>query len=182
MTLKSDLDRFLEIRATLNASVENDLRPGLSLGKLQEMTRNLPYPLPEEVVQLYQWHDGLYEVDGAFLHFLPLTEAIRFYEDALTFNEPNLEIWSDTWFPILNGGGYQFCAVLSQNAKLSAIQYVDVECAINRKVFASVSELVEFLLDCALAGMFKWNSEHGFIEYDKKAFKLNYRQHQRKYT
>ena len=35
-----------------------ELRPGLTRNEINELVKDLPFNLPDEVYELYQWHDG----------------------------------------------------------------------------------------------------------------------------
>ncbi|MGB3655524.1 MAG: hypothetical protein WBA41_30545 [Rivularia sp. (in: cyanobacteria)] len=57
-----------------------ELKPGLTKNEIEEQVKDLPFNLPEEVYELYQWHDG--SVDRFVFEqydFLSLKYAIEAY-------------------------------------------------------------------------------------------------------
>lgn len=93
------------------------LQPGLSRSQIDEIAKDLDYPLPEEVYELYLWRNGIRDntgfdhfisAAGGLFTFLPLEVAIKklqnFYQANLTSSsnyykyEPNwLQIFSSAW-------------------------------------------------------------------------------------
>jgi hypothetical protein len=61
------------------------LGQGLSLEVIEERVQDLPFKLPSEVYELYEWHDGL--EDWSFLfenyHFLSLKRSVYEYQSEL---------------------------------------------------------------------------------------------------
>lgn len=63
------------------------MNPGLSRDAIETKAKKLPFQLPEEVYELYQWHNGgrkpfIPYPDGWDLaSFLPLEEAISTFQD-----------------------------------------------------------------------------------------------------
>jgi hypothetical protein len=87
-----------------------ELKPGLTRDEIDELVKDLPFSLPEEVYELYQWHDG--SVDRFVFvnyNFFSLNDAIEAYyewwagifsdkdEEAYFFEKsfPIFELWSD---------------------------------------------------------------------------------------
>lgn len=61
------------------------LQAGLSFGEIENVINELPFSLPIEVYELYQWHDGLPNWDFLFenYQFLPLSRAVYKYREEL---------------------------------------------------------------------------------------------------
>lgn len=87
------------------------LKPGLSRKEIDNLTKNIPYTLPEEVYELYQWHNGIdctkrgrgwsyfiYATGGIF-GFLPLEEALR---ESQMFLNSNYYQYEPNWLLIFN--------------------------------------------------------------------------------
>lgn len=85
--------------------------PGLTDEEIKQRVKDLPFKLPKEVYELYQWRNGTYfgEEDraGFFdgLVFLSLEAAINKYEELLgVFQEEEDDWirrdWEKNWFPI----------------------------------------------------------------------------------
>ena len=84
-------------------------QPGLTRPEIDNLMKNIPFKLPEEVYELYQWRNGsgqdhlYFCFDGRI--FLPLEEAIDFYRGGIKSNEgfgydPSDPFWNPRWFPI----------------------------------------------------------------------------------
>lgn len=95
------------------ASVEV-LEPGLTYEEIEERVTELPFRLPKEVYELYQWRNGTCYGEEDFagffdgLAFISLESALQKYNELIEYaNEwaeknwcdPN-EIWSLNWFPL----------------------------------------------------------------------------------
>jgi hypothetical protein len=52
---------------------------GLKLTRIQELTKNLPFQLAEEIYELYQWRNGTLHDRGffPFMTFYPLEESLK---------------------------------------------------------------------------------------------------------
>lgn len=92
------------------------LQPGLSPTEIQERVEDLPFSLPAEVYELYQWRNGVGYGDEDFAGFFPgyvflslekaLDEHSRLLEEAEEIAE-NLwidpaEVWKENWVPIFS--------------------------------------------------------------------------------
>jgi|GEM_PF-6128823 len=75
--IRSKLTEYVPTRAS-------DLGSGLALEEIEEVVRVLPFRLPSEVYELYQWRDGLF---ANFLfenyEFLSLKSAVYSYQEEL---------------------------------------------------------------------------------------------------
>ena len=60
------------------------LKAGLSRDEIDALVKDLPFTIPEEVYELYQWHDGSVDrfIRGNY-NFLSLTEAINKYHEEM---------------------------------------------------------------------------------------------------
>ncbi len=59
--LTNALDRILKWIEQYKPWYVNYLQPGLSRGEIENLVRDLPIQLPEEVYELYQWRNGASE-------------------------------------------------------------------------------------------------------------------------
>lgn len=83
MSLTEPLDQVLIRWAQLVPPVVPGLKPGLDRGTIDELTKPLPFTLPEEVYQLYAWHNGTVDSDlFPFYYLLDLKDALWHYEIA----------------------------------------------------------------------------------------------------
>ena len=82
--LSSGLERIHSKLTEYVPDRASDLRSGLALEEIEEVVRVLPFRLPSEVYELYQWRDGLL---SNFLfenyEFLSLKSAVYSYQEEL---------------------------------------------------------------------------------------------------
>jgi len=72
------------------------LQPGLSKAEIEILAKELPFQLPQEVIELYQWRNGSrigresWEFAWVFdrWSFLPLQEAVVKYQQSPKYDEP----------------------------------------------------------------------------------------------
>lgn len=82
--IRQKLDRLLQIREEKGYPMFYAFLPGLTITQINEKTAELPFQLPSELYELYQWRNGTPESSTApFLirdqRFLPLEEALQEY-------------------------------------------------------------------------------------------------------
>jgi hypothetical protein len=85
--LTEALESILDWLEKNNPYEFSHLRAGLSRDEIDELVKDLPFTVPEEVYELYQWHDGLAD---RFLcnqfDFMCLREAVSKYHDGVGEN------------------------------------------------------------------------------------------------
>ena len=91
------------------------LQPGLSKTEIDELTKDMPFPLPSEVYELYQWRNGTRQGDNdwekAWIFkgwtFISLENMVARYRNSLRINNPisphtidytKLNLYSDNFF------------------------------------------------------------------------------------
>jgi BTB/POZ domain-containing protein KCTD9 len=91
--LTEALEKILKYHVLHNEEVASKLRPGLTRGEIDELVKDLPFTLPEEAYELYQWRNG---TEGAYpcswlqfifdrcgVHgFLSLEEALKISQES----------------------------------------------------------------------------------------------------
>jgi hypothetical protein len=114
LSMQNLLERLEQWLTRNRSDYASKLLPGLSLEEIAEITSQLPFQLPNEVVQLYQWRNGtpeFYDEFFLFFRFLPLQEAV---EDTLMmrkcpeaqgsyksqFQDSGLPDWQYYWFSV----------------------------------------------------------------------------------
>ncbi|NEP80637.1 MAG: hypothetical protein F6K39_22175 [Okeania sp. SIO3B3] len=53
------LERIRKLHLKHQPLVAEELQPGLTRGQIDELVKNLPFSLPEELYELYQWRNGM---------------------------------------------------------------------------------------------------------------------------
>ncbi|OKH53780.1 hypothetical protein NIES2101_10030 [Calothrix sp. HK-06] len=61
--LTEALDRILKWIIKHKSSYINYLQPGLSRNEIENLVKDLPFKIPSEVYELYQWRNGVTEGD-----------------------------------------------------------------------------------------------------------------------
>jgi len=79
MLLIDSLERILNWLKSNVPEYEDDFLPGLTHGEIEEKVKDLPFKLPQEVYDLYQWRNGSASESGIFLylHHSPLERALE---------------------------------------------------------------------------------------------------------
>ena len=87
------------------------LQPGLSYEEIDRRVADLPFKLPEEVYELYQWRNGTCDGEeerAQFfngLTFLSLEAALDKYDELLSGYDDDEEVedyWNEMWFPLFS--------------------------------------------------------------------------------
>lgn len=76
--------------------------PGLDAQTIRERTAALPFAFPDELMTLYEWHDGVRAMLSPATLFMSLEDSLRLYELEI---KPVADPWEADWFPIFNYGG-----------------------------------------------------------------------------
>lgn len=53
------LERIRKLHLKHQPLVAEELQPGLTRGQIDELVKDLPFSLPEELYELYQWRNGM---------------------------------------------------------------------------------------------------------------------------
>jgi hypothetical protein len=79
-------------------------QPGLSRNVIDNLVKDLPFPVPEEIHELYEWCNGSPDDSDAIIfhqqYLLPLERAVSLRQGyGLNYGD---DIWQDdpSWFPI----------------------------------------------------------------------------------
>ncbi len=151
-------------------------QPGLTRTEIDNLMKNIPYKLPEEVYELYQWRNGsgtdhLHFCFGGRI-FMPLEEAIDFYRGGIKANEdfnPPEPFWNPLWFPIFEI--YDTFSVVVMAKKPRKSSWV-IECASETDIFEvsdkSLTNMMLTIAECCETGAYYINEKgEGCIDEDK---------------
>jgi SMI1 / KNR4 family (SUKH-1) len=125
------------------------LRAGLSRDEIDNLVKDLPFKVPEEVYEIYQWHDGLADrfICGQY-DFMSLGEAISTYyegvdenlyysrEETHSFEQsiPVFKLWSQ---------GNVVCTVIASGENQRKVMLYDTECRYYPLQYANLTKLVK---------------------------------------
>lgn len=174
------------------------LKPGLSLEAIQAQTKNLPFCLPQEVCELYQWRNGInfesisenisnidyLPFDISFiphLDFLPLEYAIEESLDIEKFrheySSPKDENCHKPWFPIFGSDDLEYLIVFGDSVEneTSPIMHCHLGGGtLPRFQYPSLTTFMFIVAECYETGAYYLdeNSEYtyckAYLEEDKK--------------
>ncbi len=146
----------------------SDLSPGLSKSQIDELTKTLlPYKLPQDLYELYQWRNGQKGYCHYFpLLFLPLDTAIEQYH----FSSRELEGWNPLWFPFCNSDNDQYLVELSAPQSLSSPIYLALHQDPDMCLwYNSVRGLVDTTRKCLQSGACSLE-ENSYLEIDREKY------------
>ena len=84
--LTQALERIKNHHLEHNHKLVENLKPGLTREQIDELIKDLPFPFPEELYELYQWHNGMkgnfswsqfIDAEGGVYGFLSLEDSIK---------------------------------------------------------------------------------------------------------
>jgi len=125
-----------------------ELKPGLTRNEIDEQVKDLPFSLPDEVYELYQWHDvnvDMFAVEA--YDFLSLGSAVAAYHEWLSevrFHErkegyffeksiPIFQLWSE------NG---VLLSVVCEDYKNYPVRMLDIYCRDFSVRYTSLKKLI----------------------------------------
>lgn len=92
--IAAGMERVVEAITKTGYPMNDSLGPGLSEHEIRSRTAALPFDLPKEIIELYQWRNGQSPDYNVFLfrdqRFLPLDEALDAYRMMQTYFVPAL--------------------------------------------------------------------------------------------
>ena len=157
------------------------MHPGLSRADIAELTKSLPFALPEAAVELFEWRNGFRgfatakEVVPAdfFEGYRPMTlqHAIEFYFMAVkSFSES----YRSHWFPLFKeGGGSVYCIDCAE--EIGTIWDYDLNPSSEEEefgllAFRSLTKMITTIIVCYEQDAYYWNDKGDFeIDFDKSA-------------
>jgi|GEM_PF-801097 len=163
-SLTKALDRILNWLVKNNPELALSLQPGLTRAEIDQQIMGLPFTLPEEVYELYQWRNGdrNWEYCGLLPGYglLPLSQAIeeytqiQQYQDDLRDNHPE-EVWQKPWFPVLMFDGKEYLLVVCETEKQEAspVWWLFLEDGVTLK-YPSLTSLFLMAAECYETGAY----------------------------
>ncbi|MBV6621910.1 MAG: SMI1/KNR4 family protein [Rivularia sp. (in: Bacteria)] len=144
-------------------------QPGLSYEEIDRRVADLPFKLPEEIYELYQWRNGTYEGEEDFSRFfsgyafLSLESAIKEYEELN---------WKLHWFPIFYLDSRDYFIISCQSEDLALILRIYLGGGEGEQVlFSSLTNMMLTIAECYETGAFYFDDE-GYLtsSYSKQEF------------
>ena len=172
-------------------------QPGLSREKITSLTADLPFTLPKEIYQLYQWkngmadiYDDLYDIflfrdqvyNGVSLGFYPLQSAVKEYGELSELGRPyqgqKIEFWNDQWFPI---GGFEGKLHLYVDCSVEpspVVQYYVESHQPKVRTYKSLTAMLSVMAECCERDMYQLlpnkyaGDEHVMIRIDETKLEI----------
>ena len=161
-------------------------QPGLTREVIEEKTKNLPFQLPEEVYELYQWHNGTLaglkwgQADlpvGYWFH--PLEKPIELYFESMKLEEEMKEFyenteggwegkfWNTDWFPIFSHGNDTYHVTCGQDSiPVASIWYFYPEFVEPEFHYENLTAMMLTVAECYETEAY-YLDEEGFIQEDE---------------
>jgi SMI1 / KNR4 family (SUKH-1) len=123
-------------------------QPGLPRNTIDELVKDLAYPVPDEVCELYEWCNGSPDDSDAIAfhqqYILPLEEAVRWRTDRFGLNYGEDWMQDDpTWFPVSRlWCGHAFYVVVLGDKGKSTVRNYDPECENYNIYYESLTKLL----------------------------------------
>jgi hypothetical protein len=164
--LTDTLDRVLNHRISLESRYASIVLPGLCRDRILEMTAQIPYRLPEEIIELYQWHNGT--APEGWDNFIPCFELISL-ERATDIYDSYCEIdfiidankkSYRHGLPIMNcNGDSHLIAIFGNDTYTAPIWCIDLEIGICEQCYDSLTAMAQTTVECFEEGLYWWNPE-----------------------
>ncbi|MHC0064574.1 hypothetical protein ACWATR_17005 [Nostoc sp. UIC 10890] len=170
MSLLTDaLDIILNWLQQNKPSYASSLQPGLAYEEIEEKVKNLPFRLPTEVYELYQWRNGMIDDDSEFFsyyRFLPLEEALQ-VEKVVSENF-GLSL-PFGWFPIFDFEKEGFAVIgAEKNTESSPVLNTYLSDDIR---YTNLTNMIQCIAECYETNAY-YIDESGRLEQDKKLAKI----------
>ena len=177
--LQDSLEKILVWQERNRPEYAAKFQPGLTEEEIEEKLKDIPFRLPKEVYQLYQWRNGSifdYFLPGAGFIFLPLERAIEQYEANAEVHSTLVEYcgdnfgWNPYYFPIFFEGIENFFAIGSDTQQEeSPVIYYFMEDGSHDIFCSSLTKMVQVITECYETGAYYLIEEAGrqFLEEDE---------------
>jgi len=171
------------------------LNSGITISQIEEITKCLPFHLPQEIYELYSGRNGDsfagYKAFGG-LYFLSLEEAVENYcntlneakKQAIASGRDSSETWwNKFWFPIFNIEEGCYFIIGSEDPKkyspVFSYNYKDWDDIIPKYKYTNLANMIKTIVECYQTGAYQFiEGEYGqYIEKDyekEESIRLKY--------
>ncbi|AFY92274.1 SMI1/KNR4 family protein [Chamaesiphon minutus] len=142
--LTDALNYVLDRHTAINPDFASNLLPGLPREKIIEMMKPIVDRAPEELIDLYEWHNG----SSFYYCFLPCFE-FKPLEHAIEMGINGYHRNNDNWLPIMDcNGDAQLIMMFGENPDTIPIYCRDLECGIYEQCFNSLTTMIQTIAAC----------------------------------
>lgn len=179
MSIRPALDALLEALQDAGIPLVASLAPGLSRPEIDAIAAPLPGRLPSEVIDYFEWRNGLAPDRGADLELFPegiplaLDEAVTLYrmqrevaeQIAKQSGVPSDDLWHERWFPLFHNGAGDFhlTQLVPGLAAASPVHAVNNDDRQTTRSYDSLTALIEHVAARWKAGAYSISDE-GVVE------------------
>ena len=137
------------LEALERINFETEFYPGLTREEIDEIAQDIPFTFPEELYELYQWHNGVKERKGwdycfaGTSEFLSLQEAIDFTR-VIAEGEYNEDSWKPNYFCAFAEGtdnGYLYVLTIDKE-KATVLDYCPDSMIATSIEFSSITQMM----------------------------------------
>lgn len=183
-TLTDALKRILSWLQQNQLECAELLQPGLTTEEINEKVSGLPFQLPKEVYELYQWHNGT-SSDTEFFPgywFIPLELAVETYYENMSIEGKNkksyekdnnldklpyVECWNQYWFPLFELDGQVYLLACNDNPQDTATVWNYFPEFVHPELrYENLTAMMLTIAGCYETGAYYLNEE-GFLEEDE---------------
>jgi hypothetical protein len=159
--LTEALDRVLDRHVALNPNFASALLPGLSREKILEMTQDIPHPIPEELIEIYEWHNGsdpcVYADFIPCFEFKSLEHGIEYFKD--NWCQHNYDKTKSNWIAIMDcNGDAQLVVILGGDTNTSPVWCRDLELGVYEQCFDSLTTMIQTISSLFEEGLHYYGS------------------------
>lgn len=151
--LLNDLDRIYK-----NIGINEQSKEGVNNSEFQKLEKELPFKIPQDVQELYKWHNGVEQFIPAF-EFLSLQDAVADYKRMIKFeNEMKNDerFWKDNYLPILQFDD-SFLVAECNSRSDTKIYSVWLEGSYTAKEYESIDQMLQIIVDAYISGAYYMN-------------------------
>lgn len=162
--LRDSLEKILVWQERNRPEYATTFQPGLTEEEIEEKVKDIPFKLPKEVYELYQWRNGStfdYFLPGSGFIFLPLERAIEEYElNADTYSsddeyDESEDYWNPYYFPIFFEGIENFFVIGSdKQQEKSPVIYYFIEDGSHDVFCSSLTKMIQVIAECYETGAY----------------------------
>ncbi len=160
MSLIESLEKLVDTHENRGVAMRQHIRPGLSRAEVQTALSALGLTPPEELYQLYEWHDGIDTLNAPkklFMQhqFVPLNEAIQWYKDLLEYYDDGTDtIELRQCFPFAFFEG-DYCTIYCDAALIEGLQYpiINIYAGIG-VIYENIDLMAQTVTEWLVSGIF----------------------------
>lgn len=164
-------------------------QPGLSFSEIEEKVKVLPFRLPQEVYELYQWRNGFTSGKRGWMNalgghdFHDLDFLVKNYFDfmnssleyALNKNNDDVSIRNPQWFSLLGHDKQDYFVVGEREQKQASpiycFDYGDIYDFRPKLKYSSLTSMMLTIAECYETGVYY---HYRVEEIDQISFRMNY--------